>query len=461
MENLEDSSMLALNAASADQGTNTASNSGIDQAKAYYASAYPAYNYQQQQSSYMPSYPSTQAYAGLSGSGSNPYAASSYYQTASSSPNTSSPVQPQSSSSLLQSPSAPSPSAYSSYNYPATSSLSQYPQYQQPSQMSYASISPQATYSQHAQSPTLHTPAGTSSQNLLSQINQQGMVNAQALENVGTPNKRRREEKPRPQSVQSLPQHAEYASDNWDSSRAQYQPPIRKRSRRNYDDADLDDDDIEEDLDIDERELEELQNEAEVVERRSTRERRPPSRQREGSGSPPRRNRSKKQEEEEEEAEEAEEPEESPVEVDVQWPEGSMIETNEETKVNKYSKVSVNGNVYSVGDTIALWPETKKSKPPMGTIKSLFTEEDNNNVECCWFYRAEETSLKGKQKQKVPPQEVFLSEHSDVNPVESIWKKVTVKSKYEIPVLEDYLKGEDCYYYERSYNHLDLTFKDL
>lgn len=33
----------------------------------------------------------------------------------------------------------------------------------------------------------------------------------------------------------------------------------------------------------------------------------------------------------------------------------------------------------------------------MGTIKSLYTDGENNNVECCWFYTIEETFLKGNR----------------------------------------------------------------
>lgn len=120
----------------------------------------------------------------------------------------------------------------------------------------------------------------------------------------------------------------------------------------------------------------------------------------------------------------------------------------------------------------------------MGTIKSFSTDGENNTVECCWFYRVEETNLRGKKyvlfvyrrllgiliffssfslgrRQKIGPREVFLSEHTDPNACESIWKKVTIKSKYEVPDLDEYVKEPDCYYYSSKYNHLELTFEDL
>jgi len=123
--------------------------------------------------------------------------------------------------------------------------------------------------------------------------------------------------------------------------------------------------------------------------------------------------------------------------------------------------VIFNGVTYSVGDTIAFWPATKKARPPLGSIQSLFTDGENNTVICNWFYRAEETPLKGKKLQKIGAREVFLSEHSDPNSCESIWKRVSVRSKYEIPDVDEYAKEADSYYYSSKFNHLELTFEDL
>lgn len=46
--------------------------------------------------------------------------------------------------------------------------------------------------------------------------------------------------------------------------------------------------------------------------------------------------------------------------VEIEFPEDSLVETDEETHTKKYSKIIFNGTTYSIGDTIAFWPETKK-----------------------------------------------------------------------------------------------------
>jgi len=98
----------------------------------------------------------------------------------------------------------------------------------------------------------------------------------------------------------------------------------------------------------------------------------------------------------------------------------------------------------------------------MGTIKSLFSEGENNNVECCWFYNVEETILKGNRgRNKAGTREVFLSTHTDVNAVESIAKKVTIKPEWEIDDLDAFIKQPDSFYYRKKYNHFDKCFEDV
>jgi len=168
-------------------------------------------------------------------------------------------------------------------------------------------------------------------------------------------------------------------------------------------------------------------------------------------------------EERENEIKEPTEPEEE-VEVDVVWPADALIQKEEgdESKEQHYEKVIANGTTFCVGDTIALWPEEGSKAPvPMGIIKSLYTDGENNNVECCWFYTIEETILKGSRRHKVGKREVFLSNHTDENAIESIAKKVTIKSFPEIRDIDAYIKRPDCYYYKKKYNHLDKCFEDL
>jgi hypothetical protein len=89
------------------------------------------------------------------------------------------------------------------------------------------------------------------------------------------------------------------------------------------------------------------------------------------------------------------------------WPEDAKIpkipleegeeEDEEEKKEVRYTKVLVNGAEYTVGDTVALWPPSRRRGAPMGTIKCLLTDGENNNMEIEWFYRVEETILKGNR----------------------------------------------------------------
>jgi len=151
------------------------------------------------------------------------------------------------------------------------------------------------------------------------------------------------------------------------------------------------------------------------------------------------------------------------VEIEVTWPDDAKIEKEEkdENTLQQYERVIVGGTTYSVGDSIALWAEPgSKSPAPIGTIKSLYTDGEANTVEICWFYRIEETFLKGSRRQKIGPAEVFLSSHRDENDVESIAKKVTVKFINDI-VVDDYIKEADHFYYKKKYNHVEKCFEDL
>jgi len=151
-------------------------------------------------------------------------------------------------------------------------------------------------------------------------------------------------------------------------------------------------------------------------------------------------------------------------EVEVAWSDSSLIkkEEGDESTENRYDSVVANGKTYKVGDTIAVWPEGGSKKPaPMGTIKSLYTDGESNNMELCWFYRIEETVHKNNRRHKVSPREVFLSSHIDENPVESIAKIVTIKPEWEIAELDEYIVQPDCYYYKKKYDHLEKVFIDL
>jgi hypothetical protein len=158
--------------------------------------------------------------------------------------------------------------------------------------------------------------------------------------------------------------------------------------------------------------------------------------------------------------------------------EDENLDLSEEEEDNnvRYSRVILNGVTYSVGDTVALWPPSRRKGAPMGTIKCLLTNGNDNNMEIEWFYRAEETILKGNRyvialllffsfsslrRTKVPEREVFLSSHIDLNAIESIQKKVSVKWDREIADLDEYIKEPDCYYYKKKYDYKNKCFKDL
>jgi hypothetical protein len=366
------------------------------------------------------------------------------------------------------------------------------------------------SYQSMPQATTTYQPP--SGQSLMTQMNNnQGLVLPKATTPRAGPTKRRRaEDTPKP--VKPVPSNE---SDNWERG-TKYQPTVRKRAKKNYDDED-DDDDIDEDIDEDDEEellqradrksarerkptpkkggekqtkrakknYDDEEDDDDIdddieddgdddmlqrTERKSSRERKPSAKKggeketkTSSSVSASPRVTPKKKEEKvvEEEEEDIEVEEQGNLEVELEFPEDGLIETDEETHTKKYNKVIFNGNTYVVGDTIAFWPEGKKGRPPMGSIKSFSTDGENNTVDCCWFYRVEETPLKGKRRQKIGPREVFLSEHTDPNACESIWKKVSIKSKYEVPDLDEYVKEADSYYYCSKFNHLELTFEDL
>jgi hypothetical protein len=422
------------------------------------SSAYPMnYNYQ----SYgQGSYGSTpQGYSSL---GMNPYGTTASGTTPSSYPHSAYPqttaqqgatstTQPNATSpSLTHSygayPYSPSAASYAQNNYPISSQYAQTSGHMN-SHVNYQPMQPQSTY---------QPPSGSNS--LMTQMNNnQGMALPKATTPRAGPTKRRRaSEDTAPKPVKPAPTVAD--NDNWE--RGQYQPTVRKRAKKSYGDDEDDDEDIDDDIEEDDDDM--LQR----TERKSLRERKPSKKGEKEKKSPststatsPRLT-PKKKETKVEEEEEVEE-EQGNLEVELEFPEDSLLETDEETHIKKYSKLLFNGIPYVIGDTIAFWPEGKKGRPPMGTIKSFSTDGENNTVDCCWFYRVEETNLKGKRRQKIGPREVFLSEHTDPNACESIWKKVSIKSKYEVPDLEEYVKEADCYYYSSKFNHLELTFEDL
>jgi len=433
------------------------------------ASNYPpmGYNYQPQNYSQPGSYPATQqAYASSLGMG--PYGSSPSGTPGSTYPHSmyaQSPQQPGSTTGTPQTnaSASASPSQLSSHGYPnyspygasGASYQNNYPISSQYAQNS-AHLNSHSNYQSIGHPSTSYQPP--SGQSLMTQLNNGNGSLPKATTPRAGPNKRRRAEDTAPKAAKPTPI---IESDSWE--RGKYQSTVRKRSKKNYDDEE-DDDDIDDDIEGDDDD-EMLQR----TERKSSRERKPSKKGEKDnkissssvSASP--RVTPKKKEEKvvEEEEEDIEVEDQGNQEVEIEFPEDSLIETDEETHTKKYNKIIFNGTTYSIGDTIAFWPEGKKGRPPMGTIKSFSTDGENNTVDCCWFYRVEETPLKGKRRQKIGPREVFLSEHTDPNACESIWKKVSIKSKYEVPDLDEYVKEPDSYYYCSKFNHLELTFEDL
>jgi hypothetical protein len=187
---------------------------------------------------------------------------------------------------------------------------------------------------------------------------------------------------------------------------------------------------------------------------------------------PSKKSKRQRQEEKSVEQEDQPQPEESSadpepddnLEIEVTWPEDALIkkEEGDDSKEQQYQKVVANGVTYSIGDTVALWPEPGSKIPaPMGTIRALYSDGENNFAEICWFYTVGETILKGSRRNKVPKREVFLSTHTDENAVESISKKVSVKPFWEIADPDSYVLEKDSYYYRKKYNHLEKCFEDL
>jgi hypothetical protein len=428
------------------------------------STGYPPMNYNYQASYAQGGYGTNpQGYSSL---GMNPYGTtasgtpSTYPHSAY--PQTTAQQQQQGATSTTQT-NTTSPSQLSTHNYggyPYSSSAANYAQANYPISSQYAQTSAHmnshVNYQPMQPQPSAYQPP--SGQSLMTQMNNnQGLALPKATTPRAGPTKRRRaSEDTTPKPVKPTPTVND--SDNWE--RGQYQPTVRKRAKTKYADDEDDDEDIDDDIEEDDDEM--LQR----TERKSLRERKPSKKGEKEKKSPSTstatspRVTPKKKETKVEEEEEVEE-EQGNLEVELEFPEDSLLETDEETHTKKYSKIIFNGNPYVIGDTIAFWPEGKKGRPPMGTIKSFSTDGENNTVDCCWFYRVEETNLKGKRRQKIGPREVFLSEHTDPNACESIWKKVSIKSKYEVPDLEEYVKEPDCYYYSSKFNHLELTFEDL
>jgi hypothetical protein len=495
MENLEDSTLLSLPTSNATEQTTPVTNGsqqqqvslpttpllGTDQlastqlgaSKPTYglnnpyvppSATYPGMNYNYQQNYSQSGYPATQqAFSNM-----NPYA-SSPSGTPGSFPHSTYPQSAQQqggSTASTQSNSSPGQLSSHGYNYApyGGGSTANYGQGSYPISSQYAQPNPHmnshaSSYQPMPQPTTTYQPP--SGQSLMTQMNNnQGLALPKATTPRAGPTKRRRASEDTPKPVKPVPSNE---SDNWERG-TKYQPTIRKRAKKNYDDEE-DDDDIDDDIEEDDDD-EMLQR----TERKSSRERKPSAKK---SGEKEKKTSSsvsasprvtpKKKEEKvvEEEEEDIEVEEQGNLEVELEFPEDGLIETDEETHTKKYNKIIFNGNTYVIGDTIAFWPEGKKGRPPMGSIKSFATDGENNTVDCCWFYRVEETPLKGKRRQKIGPREVFLSEHTDPNACESIWKKVSIKSKYEVPDLDEYVKEADSYYYCSKFNHLELTFEDL
>jgi hypothetical protein len=321
-------------------------------------------NYNQYQPNYSPSgYPATQQ--AFSNIAMNPYA-SSPSGTSGSYPHSSYPqsTQQQGGSTTAQSNASPSQLSSHAYNYaPYGGSSASYTPSNYPISSQYAQTN--AHMNSHAssyqpmpqQQPTYQPPSG---QSLMTQMNNnQGLVLPKATTPRAGPTKRRRASEDTPKPVKPVPINE---SDNWE--RGKYQPTVRKRAKKNFADDEEDDDDIDDDIEEDDDD-EMLQR----TERKSSRERKPSAKKggeketKKSSSSvsaSPRVTPKKKEEKVEEEEEDIEVEEQGNLEVELEFPEDGLTETDEETHTKKYNKIIFNGNTYVVGDTIAFWPEGKK-----------------------------------------------------------------------------------------------------
>jgi len=149
--------------------------------------------------------------------------------------------------------------------------------------------------------------------------------------------------------------------------------------------------------------------------------------------------------------------------VHVIWPKKALYSQNSNTY---YNSVKVNNIKYKISDFAFVWNDTSVEDPDsktvknywIGQIKTLYKskEDDTNMVECNWFYRPEDTIYKWNKQ--THDRELFLTDHIDAIPLESLLKNCEVKPSKAIPDLRAYVEVEDQYFYKKKYDSKNKCF---
>ena len=94
-------------------------------------------------------------------------------------------------------------------------------------------------------------------------------------------------------------------------------------------------------------------------------------------------------------------------------------------KKKTYSRVKLNGVVYSCGDAVFLRAGSPGELPYIAKLKSFFKKRNEVYMNVDWFYRSSDTHMRRGPKY---PNEIFITTTGDENHIRTIIQKVSVSS---------------------------------
>ncbi len=121
---------------------------------------------------------------------------------------------------------------------------------------------------------------------------------------------------------------------------------------------------------------------------------------------------------------------------------------------------------YWIAKICSMWEceTTDSSEDDMNDRYSKRTRRNKKRkdvkFEALWFYRAEDTILEDVNNRFIRGQEVFSSQHRDINSLCLVVGKCTVQYKDEIHDWKQFCKDKDRYYYRFQYNPSSYAFLD-
>jgi len=119
------------------------------------------------------------------------------------------------------------------------------------------------------------------------------------------------------------------------------------------------------------------------------------------------------------------------------------------------SQIVVGSETYKIGDCVLISAERHGDAPWIARIEKLWNQSTQPWFEGIWFYRASDTAT----GRKVDGREVFLSNHSDMNPLAVVEGRCTVTLRSEIEELRAYKKlSPHHYHYSESFDTTSRRF---